>query len=251
MRPHGPGVGRGLTEAYLARPNHTVIAAVRDPGAATATSLEAVTAAPGARLVLVKLDSTEEADAAAAVRAAQAAGVAALDVVIANAGIAPPGARLDSAPLQDLRAAVEVNAVAPLALFQAAAPLLRAAAAPRFLVVSTAVASIQNLAATHAFPLGAYGASKAAVNYLVRRLAFENPWLNAFVMHPGCVEPPPPAPVEAVLLTLGPAQLRPDRHGQRRCALHGPREGAPDDRGERGRHHQEGRSTCRRATVLG
>ena len=137
--------------------------------------------------MLVKLDSKVDTDAAEAIQAVRAAGVQALDVVIANAGIAPPVAKLDSAPLQDLREAVEVNTVAPLALFQAAVPLLRAAAAPRFLVVSTAVGSIHNLKATSAFPVGTYGASKAAVNYLVRRMAFENPWLNAFMMHPGCV----------------------------------------------------------------
>lgn len=177
----------------MARPNHTVIAAVRDPAAPTATSLETLTPASGTRLILVKIDSKVDTDAAEAVRVVQAAGIQALDVVIANAGIAPPVAKLASAPLQDLREAVEVNTVAPLALFQAVVPLLQAAAAPRFLVVSTAIASIRNLEATSAFALGTYGASKAAVNYLVRRMAFENRWLNSFAMHPGCVIPLPPA----------------------------------------------------------
>lgn len=146
-----------------------------------------MTPASGSRLVLVKIDSKSDKDAAEAVKAVQAAGIKALDLVIANAGIAPPMAKLDSAPLQDVREAFEVNTVAPLALFQAVAPLLQAAAAPKFLVVSTAVSSIQTLEAHSVVPLGAYGASKVAVNYLVRRIAFENRWLNAFVMHPGCV----------------------------------------------------------------
>lgn len=37
-------------------------------------------------------------------------------------------------------------------------------------------------------PAAAYGASKAAINYITRKIHFENDWLIAFFIHPGCVE---------------------------------------------------------------
>lgn len=72
----------------------------------------------------------------------------------------------------------QVNAVGPLVLFQAFYALFKAApGTPKFVVISTFVGSIATGAAA---PLGlsAYGPSKAAVNFITRKIHFENEHLS-------------------------------------------------------------------------
>lgn len=80
------GIGKGLIGAYLARPDHTVIAAVRD--LSTSKSLAQLPVATGSRLVTVKIDATIDSDAADAVEnlVSPEPAIDHLDVVIANAG---------------------------------------------------------------------------------------------------------------------------------------------------------------------
>ena len=79
-----------------------------------------------------------------------------------------------------------VSTVGPLILFQAAWPLLQLSETPKFIVISTIVASIADMNDIQ-FPATANGASKAAINYIVRKLHFENPSLIGMPMHPGYV----------------------------------------------------------------
>jgi norsolorinic acid ketoreductase len=110
-----------------------------------------------------------------------------LDVVIANAGIANhwgPGA---STPIQELESHFRINTVGPLILFQAVLPLLSRSTVPKFVTVSTAVGSIgeqQN----YPLPSTAYGTSKAALNYLTRKLHFEHPNIVIYPISPGWVQ---------------------------------------------------------------
>ena len=77
----------------------------------------------------------------------------------------PPLARY---PLDGLREVVEVNVVAPLALFQATAELLRAAPGGGRVVMITSDA------AAEAYPgWGGYGAAKAALVNLTKALSQE------------------------------------------------------------------------------
>jgi norsolorinic acid ketoreductase len=195
------GIGQGLVELYLARPNHTVIGSVRDPSSEQAQSLHTLPSGPNTTLILVKIDSTSETDAAAAVsELTKNHGITTLDVVIANAGIANIFSRVEDIKPADLRALFEVNTLGVLWLLQAAYPLLKAAAderekegdattkkGPMFIGLSTQAATLQDLEANTPFLLGAYGASKIAMNYLVRRMHFESPWLTAFLLDPGYV----------------------------------------------------------------
>jgi len=70
-------------------------------------------------------------------------------------------------------------------LFQAMLPLLKASKNPKFVVISSWVSSTAKVALSAPFGIASYGASKAAVNHLVRRAHFENEWLTAFVLHLG------------------------------------------------------------------
>lgn len=79
---------------------------------------------------------------------------------------------------------VDVNAAGVVRLFQATLPLLQKAKRPVFIVVSSVAGSIADMERV-TFPISSYGASKATVNYLVRRMHFEQPELVAFAVHPG------------------------------------------------------------------
>ncbi|KAF7967622.1 hypothetical protein HWV62_33637 [Athelia sp. TMB] len=182
------GLGLGLAEAFLARPNVTVIAAVRNPSSSeSVASLKALPVGAGSKLIFVKIDSLSETDAAAAVKQLQTEhGISALDVVIANSGIANQMGPAIVTPIDEVRAHFEVNAVGPLVLFQATAALLEAAQG-KFFVMSSAMGSVGDMELMPA-PNTAYGSSKAAVNFITRKIHFEHPKITAVALTPGWVQ---------------------------------------------------------------
>ena len=68
----------------------------------------------------------------------------------------------------------QVNTNGPLVLFQATYALLRLSAAPKFIVISSAVGSV-TVGANLPFNIYAYDASKAAVNWVARKLHHDFP----------------------------------------------------------------------------
>lgn len=84
----------------------------------------------------------------------------------------------------DLLEHVDVNAAGVVRLFQAVLPLLQKASKPKFMAVSSGVATIAGMEYVP-FTVSSYGASKATLNYLIRRIHFENEDLIAFAVHPG------------------------------------------------------------------
>ncbi|KAI1662065.1 putative aflatoxin biosynthesis ketoreductase nor-1 [Daldinia decipiens] len=182
------GIGRALVEAYLSRPNQTIIGAVRNP---ESTTLRNIKPAEGSKLLVVKIEATSETDHAVAVDQIKAAGINALDVVIAVAGINPSSAFADvkDMDINALRDIFDVNTFSFVRLFSAVYPLLKASArSPKLLAISSSASQIVEMEPNISVKVGVYGASKAALNYLVRRAHFENPWLTAWVMDPGFVQ---------------------------------------------------------------
>lgn len=188
----GRGIGKGFVAAILQKPSTTVIAAVRDPSKDTVQAITHLPKAMGSKLIIIKLDSAIESDAFDAVtRLQKDHGITSLDVVIANAGINHSG----NPVIQNSPAAVlehfSVNTVGPLTLLQATAGLLKASNSgrPSFVALSSIIGSIGSMELVAELPptMSPYGASKAALNWLVRRLHFEEPWLTSFVFHPGVV----------------------------------------------------------------
>ncbi|RYP09407.1 hypothetical protein DL765_008470 [Monosporascus sp. GIB2] len=185
------GIGKGLTAKLLQRPGVTVIATARDPVKA-ATSLNELPKGEGSKLIIVKLDSQVDSDAGAAVAQLQKEhGITSLDVVIANAGIAHSGSTVSKTTPDALRDHFNTNTIGPVTLFQAVYPLLKASktANPIFLPISTVLGSIGSQEALAAFPplLSPYGASKTALNWIVSRIHYEEPWVTTFAVHPGLV----------------------------------------------------------------
>lgn len=169
-----------------------MVAAVRDT---ETTTLKGFQAAEGSKLVLVKIENTSATDPAAAVKQIEAAGITTtLDIVIANAGIAPLDAlrKVEDMSLDQIRNLFEVNTLSYVTLFQAVRPLLKAAAdggvPPKLLAISSNAGQIVDMEPNIPAMVGSYGVSKAALNFLVRRTHFENPWLSAWVMNPGFVQ---------------------------------------------------------------
>lgn len=182
------GIGKGLTLAYLQRPNHIVIGSVRDSASVAYDELRNTPAAAGSRLLLVSLDASRLADPAQAIKAATDAGIGHIDVVIANAGISPAPGPLDAVPMDEVADALRINAVSPAALYQAALPLLKKAAKPIWLSVSSAAGSIGNLETHQAHWVLGYGMSKAALNFFTMAVHAAHPNMIAYAVHPGLVQ---------------------------------------------------------------
>ncbi|KII82647.1 hypothetical protein PLICRDRAFT_181213, partial [Plicaturopsis crispa FD-325 SS-3] len=129
--------------------------------------------------------SKEDGDAAAALVEIVAGHI---DVVIANAAIASAWAPVHEISIDEMDRHFKVNAIGPLVLFQSFYKMFKSApGTPKFVVISAAAGSIQG---GPAVPMGlvAYGSSKAAVNFITRKIHFENENLISFAVHPGSVE---------------------------------------------------------------
>ena len=109
-----------------------------------------------------------------------------LDIVIANAGIFDTTAFVPVAELKisQLQEHLNINTVGPVRLFQATLPLLNKSTNPRFVLMSSLMGTITGTKDIP-FPIGGYGASKAAANYLIRKVNFENDNIATLAIHPG------------------------------------------------------------------
>ncbi|KEF55961.1 uncharacterized protein A1O9_07541 [Exophiala aquamarina CBS 119918] len=198
------GIGKALLSTYLLRPKHTLIAGLRDPTSTAALALQDLPHGTDSKIITVKIDSTSSTDAqdAAEILVSQH-GITKLDMVIANAGVSKYFGKARVTPATEMADHFAVNAVAPLLLFQATASLLDAAAAaaaptatptatipngsPKFVVLSSGAGSI-GLVESLPVENTAYGASKAAANFVTRRIHYENPRLIAFPINPGWLQ---------------------------------------------------------------
>lgn len=112
--------------------------------------------------------------------------VGALDVVVANAGSSAGYAPILTTSLAALRSDYETNALGPVRLFQACYELLSRSRTgmAKFVLVSSVLGSIGALDG-EAGPALAYGTSKAAANFFVRKVHFEHADVVALAIHPG------------------------------------------------------------------
>jgi norsolorinic acid ketoreductase len=180
-----PGLGKGLVQSYLSRPNHIVIAAVRDPAKPDSQALKSLPVSSDSKLITVKIDSSSDTDAKEAIQSLQSThAINKLDVVIANAGICEFHGSAFQASIQSLRDHLNVNTVGALIIFQATWRLLQVAASPKFVTMSSTLGSIGT---EKAFPTPsiAYGSSKAALNWLTKSIHDDYAPLIAFPIHPG------------------------------------------------------------------
>ncbi|PSN74307.1 putative aflatoxin biosynthesis ketoreductase nor-1 [Corynespora cassiicola Philippines] len=181
------GIGRGILSTILARPNNTVIAAVRNPQAPVSQSLNEFPKGEGSSLHIVKIDSAVTTDPAAAVKTLEAAGISHVDIIVANAATGDTAATVLETTPEDLSRTLNINLISVLALFQAFEPLLRKAQTPKFIALSSNLGSISMVPYTPG-PWYCYGVTKAALNYTLRRMHAENDWLVTVALQPGWVQ---------------------------------------------------------------
>lgn len=191
------GLGLGLVKALLARPATTVVASVRNSDAVATLKTEAASVAAGENSILhiIELDFATAIppqkirEIFTATVGHDSTAIDHIDVLICNAGYCPTLGPATDTTADDLRAAFEVNTIAPLLVFQAFWPLLQKSpgGSPKVIVISSSVGSITGLDPA---PGGAYGPSKAALNWLTRALHVQNETsgLVAVALHPGWVQ---------------------------------------------------------------
>ncbi|CAH0004467.1 unnamed protein product [Clonostachys byssicola] len=186
------GVGRGLVAAFLQKSNTTVIAAVRDPKNPSSASLSALPRGPGSRVIVITLDTADEGAAGCAIQALQTkCSIDFLDIVIANAGINQDGKPVLDTSVASIHRHFAVNTLGSVTLFQATAPLLRSSLSgrPVFVAISSNVGSIAGMDIMAGMSnTSPYGASKAALNWFMRRIHFDEDWLITMVLNPGFVK---------------------------------------------------------------
>ncbi|KAK7990161.1 hypothetical protein PG989_010476 [Apiospora arundinis] len=182
------GIGLGLVKALLARPRTTVVATVRNDATAAdlRQELAQTVVAEDSKAEVIVLDLSTAPTPEQVLQALPLATVDRIDVLINNAGRMVPMIPVADVAAADLRDAFETNAIAPLALFQALQPRLTTTPPAKVIMVSSSVGCITEQEA----PGGAYGASKAALNWITRALHNENAatGLVAVALHPGWVQ---------------------------------------------------------------
>jgi len=178
------GIGLAIVNALATCSGTIVFAGARTPNMAV-DLVELVDKYPG-KVHILKLTSSNREDNDAAMKEIERV-AGRLDVVIANAGISDYYGPALTTPENQMREHFNINVVGTHVLFQATYPLLSAStSSPKFIPISSVGGSIT---IGSSFPAGivAYGASKAAENYLARKLHFEHPELICFPIHPGGV----------------------------------------------------------------
>ncbi|KAH8660622.1 norsolorinic acid reductase-like protein [Xylariales sp. PMI_506] len=136
------GIGRSILELYLNRPNHTVIAANRDPSHASSQDILSLPRAEGNAVHVIKIDATVPTDAAAGARQLAALGINHLNIVIANAAVAYQWPKVVDVKIDDIQKHIVPNVYGFLGLWQAMWPLLKAAESPRWVTIGSSAACL-------------------------------------------------------------------------------------------------------------
>src|SRR5579872_7029918 len=168
------GLGRALTAALVANDDWEAVIDAR-----RADELAEAAEALGPRVLAIPGDVADPVHRAALIDAAKAKG--GLDALVLNASRLGPSPQptLAEYPIAELERVYATNVFAPLALVQAALPLLQASPRGRILAI-TSDAAVEPYEGW-----GGYGSSKAALEQLTRILAAEQPDLRVYVVDPG------------------------------------------------------------------
>lgn len=179
------GIGLAITKVYLAR-GDSVIAACRRPD--RAGELRRLAGDHPEALFIVRLDVNSDAAIGYAVRQA-AEHVGGLDVLINNAAVGSPPSdgTLVGLDLDQCLQTLKTNSLGPLRVGRAFLPLLGKGDNPRIVNISSGAGRISTKTGGGMY---AYGASKAALNFLTRAMAAElkQAGITVVAMSPGWVK---------------------------------------------------------------
>lgn len=186
------GIGQGLLAAFIARPNTTVIAAIRDSPTSNKAKRMVATITDigrGSRIIPAQYDAGQQSSAQELVeRLKNSENITHLDTVIANAGIASHWGDTKDVQAEEVLTHFKVNTMGPLLLYQATRDLLLAAKGePKFFLISSVLGSVTK-GPYIPFKMVAYGMSKAAGNYFARKTNVEEDRIVVVPVHPGWVQ---------------------------------------------------------------
>lgn len=136
------GLGEGILKRYLAKPDHVVIAANRNPDHETSKVLADLPKGPGSSLIVIKIDARRESDASAAIQELKDQGIDHIDIVIANAAFIIPFVKIEDVTVADLRVNMETNIYGFFTLYQATLPLLLKSQSPTWITIGSGAGSI-------------------------------------------------------------------------------------------------------------
>ena len=171
------GIGLEFVKQFLQRGDR-VFAACRDPE--SADDLHDLST-PHLHIVTLDVADQRSIDSSFAVVRAQ---TDALDLLINNAGISNDDDELGVLTFESLLQTFRVNAAAPMLIAQRYLDLLRRGSNPKIVGITSEHGSLG--LKPDGGPFG-YSSSKAALNMLMRTLAFEVGAVTTFVLDPGWV----------------------------------------------------------------
>jgi norsolorinic acid ketoreductase len=117
----------------------------------------------------------------------KSSGISHIDTVIANAGTGTEVGPVLTATAAAVRETFQINVIGVLELFQATEPLLRNSSMPKFFTLSSNLGSLGIMEHLPG-PWFTYGITKSALNYMTRKIHFENDWVISIALSPGWVE---------------------------------------------------------------
>ncbi|KAJ5777358.1 hypothetical protein N7520_000604 [Penicillium odoratum] len=210
------GIGKGILELYLQKPNHTVIAATRDPSHPTSQALDDLPKAGNTELHIIKIDATSSTDPTDAVNQLINKGIDHIDILIANAGICLLWPRVSEVKIEDIKQHADVNIHGFIYLYQAFRDLLKKAKEPKWVTIGSSAAfftvmshktskgeiaccalkchvsrsSVLKIFASNFIPMrnAAYAPTKVVQHWYTKAISAEDEWLNAFPIDPGWVQ---------------------------------------------------------------
>ncbi|KAF9472157.1 NAD(P)-binding protein [Pholiota conissans] len=179
------GATRGIGLALVAEiaekdPSAIIYAGGRNPSGSSQL-VEIASKYPG-RVELVKYVAADKAG-----NEAIAKEIGRSMVTLTRLGIANPLGKVHETTVENYEEHFSVNVLGPIVLFQAFRDLLKASALPRFIAVSSGAGSI-GMMDMIPMDMSSYGTSKVALNWVVRKIHFENDWLIAYPQCPGAVD---------------------------------------------------------------
>lgn len=165
----------------------TVIATVREASVANIQELRSLPIGLDSQLILISLSLDNPFSITDGIFQVQMEHrIKHIDLVIANAGICNHWGAVADMEDSDLIAHFEVNTLGLLRLFVATAEMLLLSRLPKFVYISSELASIAGAGQSYSLT-AAYGVSKAAGNYLVKKIDAEHANIIAFPIDPGYV----------------------------------------------------------------
>ncbi|KAJ3515476.1 hypothetical protein NLJ89_g1741 [Agrocybe chaxingu] len=197
------GIGPALVEV-LSRKHEDIVIYAGACNPSNATKFKELASRFPGKVEITEVASGDESTSIALAKAIQA-NHGYVDVVIYNAGIANYMASASDVSPHAFREHLEVicslpqlsneskintpqiNATAVLVLYQAMSTLLKEGKSkPKFIAISTEAAHT-NEDRMEPFGYASYSASKATLNYICRKIHYENSWLVAFPITPGVI----------------------------------------------------------------